>query len=738
MKIRVLILSVFGILFILGEVQATHYMGGEITWECMPNGRYRFKMRIYRECYTSGGGNAATFGATETITSTGGGVTSITMTRLAAYPIDISPQCNTNPAFSHIICPGMPNGAAAMGAMQEYVYTSDASHPTGVQLTGVPPATGWTFSWNGCCRNPSSNVVSSSSLNWWLRAKMYAYNNLNVLACFDNSPYFIAPPITAINSGYPFSFFQTAIDNERDSLSYEWGQPMTSASSLVTNYAPGYSWDNSLPGTFHNPNNIPATINSKNGAISLQSFTNGSFITCYKVSAYKHGVLVAEIWREVHISILPMQGNNSPQFSTIAGMALTPSNHPIYTDTVIAGELLSFPISINDFDKHPDTSFQSISLTAIGKQFGTNYTNLQIGCLHPPCATLLPPPPFSSLVTAMTHFTWQTSCDCLPVCPYCTSNRYDFQFQAEDDFCPIPGRSCMTVRIIVLPPPLIPAPAVRCSEVLPNGNIKLSWPAVKDTLGSLKKLYLYRSANRSGPYDLLDSITNFSITEYTDSSVLPANSGFHYMLRSLSGCAKQAGEASDTLSTIFLKANASATVSGLVNLDWNPAGTQNSSAFSYRIYELQTPFNKVLLDSVSQTQYQTTFNPFSPPLGYIVEQISEIGPDSLGQMHYCSSVSNLAPIAYTGLEESTSLKNVRIVPNPFNEDIRIHFDELLDARKVFSMSLFAPDGSAVYQQTLAGADDYQIDLGHLKSGIYFLVLKADDLVVVAKVIKASK
>jgi hypothetical protein len=154
-KFSVLLLIVLSTLS--SDLFATHYMGGEITWECLPNGRYRFKMRVYRECYTSGGGSAASFGATETITSTGGGVGSITMTRV--HLIDISPQCNSNPAFPKIICPGMTNGAANMGALQENYYTSDASYPTGVLLTGVPPVTGWTFSWSSCCRNPSTNVL---------------------------------------------------------------------------------------------------------------------------------------------------------------------------------------------------------------------------------------------------------------------------------------------------------------------------------------------------------------------------------------------------------------------------------------------------------------------------------------------------------------------------------------------------------------------------------------------------
>lgn len=135
---------VFSCAFVLLTVlaNATHFMGGEITWECLPNGNYRFIMKLYRECYTTNGGQAATFGNTETMYTTVPGIPSIIMTRISLE--DISPVCNSNPVFQpKIFCPGLANGHANMGAIQEYIYTSDASYPNGITLSGVPPLTGW-------------------------------------------------------------------------------------------------------------------------------------------------------------------------------------------------------------------------------------------------------------------------------------------------------------------------------------------------------------------------------------------------------------------------------------------------------------------------------------------------------------------------------------------------------------------------------------------------------------------
>ena len=163
---RKIIFAFFVIMFTFSvDSFATHYMGGEITWQCLSSGRFRFKLKYYRECYTTNGGSAAQFGTTMTLNSTSP-AGNISLTRISW--VDISPVCNTNPAFSHIICPtsgpGMPNGAANMGAQQEHTYTSDQSYPTGVLLNGVPPAMGWRFSNNSCCRNNSANVTGQPSL----------------------------------------------------------------------------------------------------------------------------------------------------------------------------------------------------------------------------------------------------------------------------------------------------------------------------------------------------------------------------------------------------------------------------------------------------------------------------------------------------------------------------------------------------------------------------------------------
>ena len=293
---KLILILLLGIIII--PANATHYMGGDITWECLPNGNYRFTMKLYRECYTSGGGSAATFGNTESLQTTVPGLTSITLTRTSL--IDISPHCNTNPLFTpKISCPGMPNGAANMGALQENIYTSDASYPNGVTLNGIPPTQGWMFYHISCCRNPCTNINGASSLGWRLRAVMYSYNGQNANPCYDNSPVFAEKPSTVICNGYPFTYNHNAYDPDLDSLAYTWAQPLIENGSPIVAYATGYSYINPLPGPSLNPNNVPATIDANTGEISFTSYTQGAFVTVIKVSTYRCGQLIAEIFREI-------------------------------------------------------------------------------------------------------------------------------------------------------------------------------------------------------------------------------------------------------------------------------------------------------------------------------------------------------------------------------------------------------------------------------------------------------
>ncbi|HRY99698.1 MAG TPA: hypothetical protein P5550_11645, partial [Bacteroidales bacterium] len=294
----------FYILFLLMllsafPASATHFMGGEIIWECLPNGNFRFIMRVYRECYSTGGGPAATYGNTEFLTGPYGNITMNLYPNAIQGKKDMSPVCHPQ-STPHYACelPVSAGMAPNLGATQEWTYTSDQSHPNGVTLNGVPPASGWTFFWDGCCRNSAANY--NGQPNWYLRAVMYPYNGQNTYPCFDNSPRFLARPNAALPVGYPFTYNHNGADWDRDSLAFEFAPSFTGAGAQVPYISP-YTYNNPLPGPTVNPQNVAATIDPNTGEISFTSFTQGAYITVTKVTAYRCGIKIAEVFREIQV-----------------------------------------------------------------------------------------------------------------------------------------------------------------------------------------------------------------------------------------------------------------------------------------------------------------------------------------------------------------------------------------------------------------------------------------------------
>lgn len=606
---------------------STHYMGGEITWECLSNGNYRFILKLYRECYTTNGGSALSFGNTEILRTTVPGLPNITMTRISLT--DMSPKCNPNPAFQpKIFCPGMPTGNANMGALQENIYTSDASYPNGVPLNGVPPPQGWMFYHEDCCRNPCTNIPNATSIGWRLRAIMYPYNNQNTYPCYDNSPRFAEVPSSVLCIGHPFTYNHNAFDPDLDSISFAWAYPLNQGGSNITSYNPGYSYSSPLPSTVHNPNNIPASINPQTGEISFTSFTQGAFVTVVKVSSYRCGQLIAEIFREIQVVLLACGINNPPQV-TAPFQDPNTGQYTLYSTSVYAGQNVSFFLSGTDFEFMPDgTTPQTVSIEASGPQFGLGYTNPNLGCLNPPCATLNPPPPISAFFGAATNFYWQTSCVHLTAAAGCgnTTNTYIFLIKVRDDFCPAPSVQFKTISITVVNPPLLDAPKIRCVETLPNGDVKLTWSIPNDPHNAFYNYTIFYSPNISGPYIAIDSIFNYNQTSWVHVGANGNSSIGYYYVSTRSGCFKNFSPIpSDTVSNIFLQVQNNGY--GVAQLTWNPISTPTLATNNpwYFIYRKLPGGTFLLIDSTLNTFYYDTIYNCNAYIEYQIFQFDSSG-----------------------------------------------------------------------------------------------------------------
>jgi hypothetical protein len=496
--------------------------------------------------------------------------------------------------------------------MEQWDYSSDFIYPNGVTLNGVPPPGGWIFYTIQGHRNPCTNIGGTTNFTAFLYAAMYPYQGQNTYPCFDNCPVFAEKPSSVLLTGYPFTYNPAGYDPDLDSLHFEWAQPLiNSLQTPLQYYNSGYSYTSPLPGPLQNPNNVPATMNPLTGEISYTSFTQGAFVTATKVSSYRCGILIAETIREMQVVLLPGGANLPPVVTT-----------PFVSDTIFAGELVNFNITAFDTIPMllPNGDPASVKLEASGSQFGQNYTNALSGCLFPPCATLTPPAPVVGTINVSPSFNWQTSCTHLAEVCNGISSTYNFVFKASDDFCPAPASYTRTVSIHIRDA-IMPPPELHCVSVLPNGYVRIDWK-MADTLSvgnTFGAYHIFSAATPSGPFTLIDSISDRSVTSYTHTGAAPGQNRY-YFIRTLSGCkGDHYSIPSDTLQLI----NLTVTPSGgdIANLNWNAPHypLPNSCPGVYQVFREYPPGNWQQIATTSATFYRDSFNLCLDTANYRIE-----------------------------------------------------------------------------------------------------------------------
>lgn len=579
------------------QANASHIMGGEITWECLPSGQYVIHMKIYRDC------NGIALSGTETVTirnyPTVGNSTTVSMPMISST--DVSPDCSPWPGATQLSCGAGPpfagSGGNGDGAVQENVYESAP-----VTLNGTPPPQGWVFTWNSCCRNNAiDNLVGPSGLGHTLRAIMYPYTPPGSTTpqaanpCYDSSPEFRESPSTVICTGYPFTYNHNASDPELDSLYYAWAEPLDEIGiggswNPPTNpnpvpFSSGYTYNSPLPGPAQNPSNVAATIDASSGEVKYTSYTDGSYVTCVVVEAWKCGQKVAEIYRDIQVVLLNCTGTNNPPTVTITA---TPNSVPVtqipgsntYEATAIAGDLVEFTMQALDIEFQPVTFLpQNVTFQASGGQLGVPLSSSTSGCINPPCATVVPTGSQVGFTAAQQNnitFSWQTDCSHLSYETNCGNlqNVYTFVLKMSDDYCPAPAISIGTLKVTVLADLATP-PDLTCVSFDPNTNeITLNWIPPTDTGYSFNYYVIYHRSNTPGAtFMAVDTVYNWADTQAILTGITPAEGDF--MVRSNTHCDYLSGP-SDTLTLVDLVVTPyPPTNSEIGFLNWNSMGSGN-------------------------------------------------------------------------------------------------------------------------------------------------------------------
>ena len=278
-KLLPLIIFIFFLSFVS---QATHIVGGSLTYEQLGGSTYRVTLHLYRDCKAG----SAAFPNPVTITVTnncGGGITSFTIPFPGAtvVPPNID-TCAVNPG----IC------------LEEAVYTKVVS--------GLPPRVGgYDLYYQYCCHNSSLlNMVSPLTTgDTW-----YAHIPDNGVVIANSSPKWVKPPPVFVCQGLNMNVDHSATDADGDSLVYSLYTPYSDAAlswpgcvftAVPITWSSTYGANNPLDAA--TPSSLTIT---PGGILNGIPPIVGQFTAGVRCEEYRSGVKIGEILRDFQFNVV--------------------------------------------------------------------------------------------------------------------------------------------------------------------------------------------------------------------------------------------------------------------------------------------------------------------------------------------------------------------------------------------------------------------------------------------------
>jgi hypothetical protein len=388
------ILSAFIFFLLLGfanQAEASHLMGGNITYTYLGGNQYAINLSLFRDCNGISLSNSTTLNAN----SISCGNTTVPMT-LIGGAIVRTPLC---PNEIDACDPG-PGGTYGV---EEWIYRGILTLPT-----GCANSSDIVLSWSTCCRNGAITTLTNSG-------SLYLYANLdNSLVGGNSSPAFNNDPTLYLCSGQENRYNSGMTDVENDDLVYSLVDCKESATGNVT-YVAGLSGGNPL-------NAAAASINPQTGEVVVIPNGNQVAVICILIEEYRNGVKISEVIRDLQFTVTNCGGNSLPIISGINGTADSSGVTGSYSTTACAGEQICFDIQGFDQQAVPSSPFQNLTLDwnfGINGTFVVDYT--------------LPYP--------VGEFCWTpTQAD---------AGDNFFFVEANDDACPFLGSNVFTYKIEV-------------------------------------------------------------------------------------------------------------------------------------------------------------------------------------------------------------------------------------------------------------------------------------------------
>ena len=283
-----IIVLFFFLLAGIGKIQATHIVGGEITYKCLGSNQYEITLTVYRDCFY---GNPEAF--FDSIGYIGVFDGAATLVDSLLIPFDPASNDTLDAVFADT-CLFVPGDVC--------VHTTFYRDT----ITLLPGAGGYTLTYMRCCRNET--ILNIQSPNVTGSTFSVEISEKALFEC-NSGPEFKEWPPIFICVNEPIEYDHSAIDAEGDSLAYKLCTPIKGAT--ITNYypqppfpppydpvvwVPPYDLNNLLGG-------VPLEIDVHTGLLTGLPNTVGQFLVGICVEEYRDGELISFVRRDFQYNV---------------------------------------------------------------------------------------------------------------------------------------------------------------------------------------------------------------------------------------------------------------------------------------------------------------------------------------------------------------------------------------------------------------------------------------------------
>ncbi|MEZ5058141.1 MAG: PKD domain-containing protein [Saprospiraceae bacterium] len=290
--------------FFFIKMDAYHIIGGDISYQCLGNDRYRFTMKIYRDCSDPRGDQFDSRAPVTVYLGNGEPYTQF----LHEY-VSIRPNIRNIPADNGNPCLQVPSGIC----VQEGIYLFELTLPRSTMSYHIV--------YQRCCRNATiQNIQRPDDIGatFAIEITPYAQEVCNSSPVFNNFP-----PVVICNNE-PLGFDHSAFDLDGDQIVYEFCSPLVGGGSGFgsgANDCDGFRPDPACPPPFMNVNFVSPTysaaqpmagnpiisINASTGLITGTPKLLGQFVVGVCATEYRNGRPLSRIRRDFQFNVANCQ-----------------------------------------------------------------------------------------------------------------------------------------------------------------------------------------------------------------------------------------------------------------------------------------------------------------------------------------------------------------------------------------------------------------------------------------------